>query len=98
MSRPFAARLRLPQSASPRLVGIGLMVVTGFFFACLDSSAKWLGRELPTSEVVWARYLSNFLPVLPFVTPWRMPPVLRPRRPLMQLMRGLVILLSTTHN
>jgi drug/metabolite transporter (DMT)-like permease len=98
MLRLVAARWRLSATASPRLAGIGLMVVTGFFFACLDSSAKWLGRDLPTPEVVWARYLSNFLIVLPFVNPWTTPTLLRPRRPVMQGMRGLVILLSTILN
>src|SRR4051812_8447645 len=83
---------------SPRLVGIALMVVTGFFFACLDSSAKWLGHELPTPEVVWGRYVSNFLLVLPFVNPWTTPRLLRPRRPVMQVARGLVILASTILN
>jgi drug/metabolite transporter (DMT)-like permease len=86
---------RLP---SRRLVGIALMVATGLFFACLDSAAKWLGRELPTPEIVWARYVSNFLLVLPLVNPWTTPGLLRPRRPLMQIGRGAVILGSTILN
>jgi len=85
-------------AASQRLVGIGLMVATGFFFACLDSSAKWLGHSLPTMQVVWARYISNFILVLPLVNPWRRPRLLRPRRPLLQIVRGSLILLSTILN
>src|SRR5262245_15626198 len=83
---------------SPRLVGIGLMVGAGFCFACLDSAAKWLGRGLPTPEIVWARYLSNFLLVLPLVNPWTTEGLLRPRRPVMQVSRGALILISTILN
>lgn len=74
------------------------MVAAGFFFACLDSAAKWLGHSLPTPEIVWARYVSNFLLVLPLVNPWSTPRLLRPRRPWMQVGRGAVILGSTILN
>ena len=83
---------------SERLVGIALMVVTSFFFACLDASAKWLVHDLPTPQVAWARYAANFLIVLPLVNPWTTPGLLRPKRPAMQIGRGLVILASTILN
>lgn len=86
------------QQASQRLVGIALMLATGFCFACLDTCGKWLGQTLPTQEVVWARYVSNFLLVLPLVNPWTTPRLLRPARPVMQISRGLVILASTILN
>jgi drug/metabolite transporter (DMT)-like permease len=87
-----------PTISSQRLAGIGLMLATGFFFACLDTCGKWLGRSLPTEEVVWARYVSNFLFVLPLVNPWTTPRLLRPCRPVMQVSRGVIILLSTILN
>ena len=83
---------------SPRLTGIGLMVAASFCFACLDSCAKWLGHSLPTPEVVWTRYVANFLLVLPLVNPWTTPGLLRPKRPGWQLVRGVLILLSTIFN
>jgi drug/metabolite transporter (DMT)-like permease len=83
---------------SQRLVGIALMIAAGLFFACLDSAAKWLGRGLPTPEVVWARYVANFLIVLPLVNPWTVPRLLRPKRPVMHIARGASILLSTILN
>jgi drug/metabolite transporter (DMT)-like permease len=85
-------------SSSHRLIGIALMVVTGLCFACLDSTAKWLVRELPTLQVVWARYLSNFLIVLPLINPWTTRGLLRPKRPVLQVSRGILILASTVFN
>jgi len=83
---------------SPRLTGIALMAATSLCFACLDSCAKWLGHSLPTPQVVWARYMANFLLVLPLVNPWRTPGLLRPKRPVMQVARGALILASTVLN
>ena len=83
---------------SPRLTGIALMAATSFFFACLDSCAKWLGHSLPTPQVVWARYMANFLLVLPLVNPWTTPAVARPKRPVLQVARGALILASTILN
>ena len=37
-----------------RLLGIGLMCGALLCFSCLDTTAKYLGRELPTLQVVWA--------------------------------------------
>ena len=83
---------------SPRITGIALIAIASFCFACLDSCAKWLGHSLPTPEVVWARYMANFLIVLPLVNPWTTPGLLRPKRPIMQVARGGLILLSTIMN
>ena len=67
-------------------------------FAGLDTSAKWLGRRLPTIEVVWARYVVASVFTL-FVTRalWR-PRVLEPRRPGLQIVRSMLLLGSTMAN
>src|ERR1700678_4650752 len=44
-------------AARLRVVAIGMMCAAMVCFAGLDTSAKWLGRRLPTGEVVWARYV-----------------------------------------
>lgn len=85
-------------SASHRLLGIGLMVATGLFFASLDTTAKWLVREVPAMQVVWLRYAASFGLLLPFVNPWRTPAILRPRSPARQVFRGFLVLGSTVFN
>jgi drug/metabolite transporter (DMT)-like permease len=67
-------------------------------FSGLDTSAKWLGRRLPTVEVVWARYVVASVFTL-FVTRafWR-PRVLLARRPGLQVVRSLLLFGSTMAN
>ena len=40
---------------------IGLMLLGVACFPVTDSMVKWLVRDLPVGEVVWARYAFNFL-------------------------------------
>jgi drug/metabolite transporter (DMT)-like permease len=46
-------------SASNRLIGIGLVSVTYFIFSLLDGSAKWLVQGLPVIMVVWLRFVGQ---------------------------------------
>jgi drug/metabolite transporter (DMT)-like permease len=46
-------------SASNRLMGIGLVSVTYFIFSLLDGSAKWLVQGLPVIMVVWLRFVGQ---------------------------------------
>jgi drug/metabolite transporter (DMT)-like permease len=81
-----------------RFLAIALMCTTMLCFSMLDTSAKWLGRRLPTIEVVWARYVVASLFTL-FVTRalWR-PRVLLARRPGSQIVRSLLLFGSTMAN
>ena len=67
---------------SPRLAGIGLMCLTLVCFTGIDTSAKWLGRELPPLEVSFFRYLVAFLIAAAMFDPWRCPGAWRTKRPL----------------
>ena len=40
-----------------RLIGIGLMCLTVAVFACLDTTAKYLGTQMDPLQVAWARYV-----------------------------------------
>lgn len=82
----------------PRLVGVALICVALALFACVDTSAKWLNGHLPTIEVVWARYASAFAVTLFAVNPWTTPGLLRTQRPLLQLGRSGLLLMSTLLN
>ncbi len=81
-----------------RLLGIGLMCAALFFFACLDTTAKWLTGSLPILEVVWARYASHFVISLLVVNPWTMPGLMKTQRPWLQIGRSALLFASTACN
>lgn len=48
-------------TAANRRIGIGLVTLTTFCFALLDTSAKWLVQTLPVLQVVWLRFAFHVL-------------------------------------
>ncbi|MGO8800645.1 MAG: DMT family transporter [Roseiarcus sp.] len=87
-----------PGEQSRRLSAIALMCAATVFFAALDTSAKSLSAVLPAVEIVWARYIASAIFGILAVRPLAHPGVLRSRRPLLQLVRSLLLLTSTTTN
>lgn len=81
-----------------RFFAIGLMCLTMIFFTCLDTEAKFLGRTLPTVEVVWARYFGAGLYALFYTRAFTRPAVMRSSRPLLQTLRSFLLLGSTVAN
>jgi drug/metabolite transporter (DMT)-like permease len=81
-----------------RLTGIGLMCGTVLVFACLDATAKYLGTQMPTLQVVGVRCVTAFLVALCFSNPFNRPGLLRTGRPFLQFWRGLMLLGSTMFN
>src|SRR5262252_566055 len=81
-----------------RLTGIALMCGAVACFAMLDTTAKYLNLYMSTLQVVWARYTGAFL--FPFVVsnPWTRPGLVRTTRPLLQLVRSVLLLGSTLGN
>ena len=67
-------------------------------FAMLDTTAKYLNLYMSTLQVVWARYTGAFL--FPFIVsnPWTRPGLTRTKRPLLQLVRSMLLLASTLCN
>src|SRR5207244_8419955 len=67
-------------------------------FALLDTTAKYLNLYMSTLQVVWARYTGAFL--FPFIVsnPWTRPGLTRTTRPLLQLVRSVLLLVSTLCN
>src|SRR6516225_7156230 len=92
----------MPQDASheraSRLTGIALMCGAVACFAMLDTTAKYLNLYMSTLQVVWARYTGAFL--FPFIVsnPWTRPGLTRTKRPLLQLVRSMLLLASTLCN
>lgn len=80
------------------VTGIVLMVAAVSMFACLDTTAKYLGRELPVVEIVWARYTFATLLTLLIANPASRPGMLRTRRPFLQVVRAAILLATTLFN
>jgi len=97
-------RLPAPTNAPPedlartRLIAIGLMCSAVVCFAMLDASAKWLGGEMHTMQVVFARYGGSMILVLLLFNPWSRPGVLKTKRPWLQWGRSFLLLASTALN
>lgn len=81
-----------------RLIGIALMCGAVACFACLDAMAKYLGGHMDPMQVVAMRYVSAFLLALIFSNPFTRPGILKTARPRLQLIRGLMMLLTTIFN
>ncbi len=102
LKRPALPPIRLraiPSSASrQRLRAIALMCAATIFFAALDTSAKSLSGVLPAVEIVWARYVAAAIVGIIAVRPLAHPAVFRSNRPVLQIIRSLLLLASTTTN
>lgn len=75
--------------------GIVLMIGAVASFTVLDSTAKFLSRDLPVIEIVWARYMFSLL-IFPLVFPHAsIREAFRTRRPWLQMGRALLLMVST---
>jgi drug/metabolite transporter (DMT)-like permease len=81
-----------------RLLGIALMCGAVAFFACLDSTGKYLNGYMNTLEVVWARYLSGFAFAVILSNPIKRPALMKTSRPLLQIARSGLLLSATILN
>ncbi len=81
-----------------RLVGIALMCGAVSTFSCLDTTAKYLGRQIDVMQIVWARYTFAMLLAFLFANPVSRPGMLRTGRPVLQVVRAAILLASTMLN
>jgi len=95
---PAAAARDAAKARRARLVGIALMCGAVGTFACLDTTAKYLGRQIDVMQVVWARYTFALLLTLLISNPLSHPGLLRTGRPIFQVGRAAVLLASTMLN
>jgi len=85
-------------SASNRLVGIGLISATYLLFTLLDGSAKWLVQSVPVLVVVWLRFLTHTLIASALLFPMRGLALVRTRHLRWHLARGLMFCAMTGMN
>ena len=90
--------LSYPQARPLR--AIGLMCLAWGLFACLDTTAKYLGSttNLPSAQVVWMRFLGQFLAMVAVLGLLAVPSLLKTQRLKTQITRSFLLLGSTTFN
>ena len=81
-----------------RLTGIALMCCAVASFSCLDATGKYLNHHMDTMQVVWARYFFAFVLTLVFANPVITPGLTSTKRPILQIGRSALLLLSTIIN
>lgn len=86
--------------APQRLKAIALVIVAVTCFACLDGTAKYLVSvaKLPVTQVVWLRFVSQFLVVVLAVGAVAIPRMMSTERLAQQLARALMMLSATAFN
>ncbi|MFM8992120.1 MAG: DMT family transporter [Alphaproteobacteria bacterium] len=77
------------------LVGILLMMAAASLFPVMTGIAKLLSERYASEQVIWARNASHLVFVLALFWPGRGLSLLRAQRPLVQVARSLVLLMST---
>ncbi len=82
-----------------RLLGIGMMIAALFCYTVIDSFAKLLSASgLPTMEVVFIRYLGQFVLVVAIFLPREGRALVTTRNLKLEIARGLCLLGSTIFN
>jgi drug/metabolite transporter (DMT)-like permease len=83
---------------TPRITGIALMVASMVFFTLLDATAKHLVQSLPPIVAVFGRYAVAFVLSLAIVLRKGGPLLIATRYPLLQGLRGVLLMTSTILN
>ncbi|MEM6846567.1 MAG: DMT family transporter [Pseudomonadota bacterium] len=84
--------------AGAAIRGIALMTAAFGLFACLDTTAKWLGRTMASGDIAFLRYATHVILLALVWRIWSNTECLRTSRPIAQIVRGLFLLSSTFFN
>jgi drug/metabolite transporter (DMT)-like permease len=87
-------------AASRPLLAIGLMCLAWALFACLDTTAKYLGTmtDVPMAQAVWMRFLGQLVGMVAVLGLVAVPALARTRRFWTQMLRSCLLLASTACN
>ncbi len=92
---PAIRTVQAPVTAGSPAAGMVLMVLAMSLIPVMDGIAKMLSAHHTTVEIVWARYFFHCVLLLPVVL-WRYGLAgLRPKRPLLQFVRGGTLVVAT---
>lgn len=92
---PAPANAEAAHDRRQRLIGIAWLVGATLCFACIDASAKWLNRSQPPLQTVAIRYLGAFVVIALLLNPRTRPGILRTKKPLLQVARGLGLVVAS---
>lgn len=86
--------------AADRVKAIGLMCLAVAFFSALDTSAKYLVTQghLPVVQIVWSRFLGQFLLMLVMLTALPVRALLHTRKLKLELLRSFLMVSTTAGN
>jgi drug/metabolite transporter (DMT)-like permease len=93
-----SALLTIRPASSDRgvLFGILLFLVAMAILPVMDGFAKYLGATVPVVEIVWARFTFHTALILPIAfARYGITTVLRPPKPHLQVVRSLLLVMST---
>ncbi len=79
-----------------RLAGIALVLCSVISFAALDTSTKWVSASMPLLMALFLRYLVQSLIATVTLLPLRGRTMLRTSHPRFHLVRGLLLILSSS--
>lgn len=82
----------MPEAAKHPFHGVILMLFALLFFAALDATAKHLVQTFALPLLVWARFTLHCLLMVVFLAPSMRRKLLATERPLMQVIRALLLL------
>ena len=75
--------------------GMAFMLLAAVLFSFVDAQAKYLSEHLPVLQIAWARHFGMFVAVAVVIWPRTGLAILRTRRPKLQLLRGVLVILSS---
>ena len=90
----MAVQVASGQAHGPELRGIGLTLAAMLMFGLMDAASKFLATRYPAAQIVWLRFVFT-IPLALLVLPARtMVGGLRSRRPWLQLVRSLLLVVE----
>jgi drug/metabolite transporter (DMT)-like permease len=84
------------RNATTALGGIAFVVLAGACFATLDTATKYVALSVPALMALWVRYMLQAVLSTAILLPMHGFALLRTRQPRMQLLRGLMLIGTTT--
>lgn len=97
--QPSSSASVIRKTEAAPVAGILLLIGTTFLFTGLDTTAKYLSAELPTSQIVWMRFVSHVVLIAPFFFLTEMGRgAWRSNRPGLQLLRSALMVTTTFLN
>lgn len=85
-------------TAAGQIRGIALICVAVALFSCLDATAKYLSADLPTLQIVWARFFVHAVIAALLLGLVSGRAVFSTRRPGLQIFRAMLLFATTMFN